>query len=165
VLSVRGPTLSSGAKDRLDGLREGLKDARVTLGEVAGNWHTEEAERAVGSWLELVLPSGLRPGVVASQNDAMAIGARRALEHAASRGKRTDLGQVPIIGVDGIEAEGRKYVDEGLLAATIVLPSSTGPAIDLLVKSAKGESIPENVVTPISSYPTLPDLQKSAAPA
>jgi hypothetical protein len=50
---------------------------------VVGNWRSDDAERAVGSWLELVVPSALRPGLVACQNDAMAVGARSAPERVA----------------------------------------------------------------------------------
>jgi ribose transport system substrate-binding protein len=162
VLAVRGPTMSSGAQDRLVALREGLAGARVNLGEVVGNWGTDEADRAVGGWLEMVIPSGLRPGLVACQNDAMALGARRALERVAGQGNRPELARLPVLGVDGVENAGRKHVDEGRLTATIVLPPSAGPAIDLVARCAKGESIPEKVVLPLSSHPGLETLPTRA---
>jgi len=162
VLSVRGPTLSSAANDRLAAMREGLADAGVTLGEVAGNWLTDEAEKAVGSWLDLVVPSGQRPSLVACQNDAMATGARAALEAASHRLQRPDLARLPVTGVDGVPDRGQKDVDEGRLTATIVQPPSTGAALALFVEWDKGAPLAADVVLPVASYPGLPDLEKRA---
>ena len=72
--------------------------------------------------------------LVAAQNDAMASGARKAIT-----ARRPDWANLPFLGVDGVAAHD--------LAATVVVPSYTGPAIDLIAKHLKdGSSVPPRVV-------------------
>jgi ABC-type sugar transport system substrate-binding protein len=160
VLCVQGVTMSSAAQDRLTGLREGLAGTSLKLAQVIGNWDAEQADHAVGSWLEMVVPSRLQLGVVACQNDAMGVGAWRALTRIARELARPELARVPVTGAGGIAHEGRKDVDEGRLAATIVLPSSTGPALELLARSAHGQDIPSRVELPVTSYPDLEGVKR-----
>ena len=160
VLYVMGTTLTSAAQDRMSGLHEGLQGTKVTFGEVAGNWHTGDADQAVASWLQMVLPSGLKLCAVICQNDAMADGARAALVRTAVQSGRPDLATLPVLGVDGIEQSGRKSVDEGRLTATIIQPSSGGPAVELLARCFTGEAMPANTVLPLVSYPDLQRLKK-----
>jgi ABC-type sugar transport system substrate-binding protein len=158
MLYVMGITLASAAQDRLAGLKDGLKGSKVTFGEVAGSWHSEEADRAVGAWLEMVVPSGLRLGMVSCQNDAMAQGARTAVERVAVHLKRPEIAGVPVTGVDGIETFGQRLVGLGRLTATVVQPSSGGPAVDLLASCLKGAPMPATTVLPLTSYPPLDQL-------
>jgi ABC-type sugar transport system substrate-binding protein len=162
VLCVQGMTMASTARDRLAGLREGLNGTKLTVAQVIGNWQASEAEQAVASWLAMVVPSGVRLALVSCQNDTMAAGARRALERTAAELKRPDLTRVPITGVDGTAADGTREVDAGRMAATVVVLSSTGPAIELLARSLKGEAIPGTLVLPVTSYPTLEAVARTA---
>jgi len=162
VLCVQGVTMASTARDRLAGLREGLDGTEFTVAQVIGNWQANEAEQAVASWLAMVVPSGVKLAVVSCQNDTMAAGARRALERTAAELKRPDLTRVPITGVDGTAADGTREVDAGRMAATVVVPSSTGPAFDLLARSLKGEAIPAKLMLPVTSYPTLEEVARTA---
>ena len=44
-----------------------------------GDWTEAGAERAISAWLRLKTAEAFRPDAVASQNDSMAIGAKKAL--------------------------------------------------------------------------------------
>jgi ribose transport system substrate-binding protein len=160
ILYVMGTTLASAAQDRLTGFKEGLQGSKVTFGEVAGNWHKADSDQAVGTWLEMVVPSGLRLGAVSCQNDAMADGARDALQRVAAKLKRPELARLPVTGVDGLETVGRRLVDSGRLTATVIQPSSSGPAIELLARRLKGENLPANTVLPLASHPAVEKLTR-----
>jgi ABC-type sugar transport system substrate-binding protein len=160
MLYVMGPTLTSAAQERLAGLKEVLGGSRVKWSEVSGNWHTEPAEEATLGWLRTVLPSGLRLGLVVCQNDAMAIGAHRALDTLAIELGRSELASVPVTGMDGMDKVGKRLVDEGRLAATIVQPSSTGPAVEWLARFFQGAPVPPRIDLPVSSYPEMRRIEE-----
>ena len=69
---------------------------------------------------------------VVAQDDVMALAARRALDRAAQEPGRADLKKIPVLGGDGLPAMGKRWVDEGKLAATVsvTLPGKT--AVELL---------------------------------
>ena len=94
---------------------------------VNGDWTEAGGEKAVVSWLRLKTAEAFRPDVVACQNDSMAVGARKAL-----REHRREWGALPFLGCDGLPEGGQKMVAEGALAATVVTPSNTGPALELV---------------------------------
>ena len=78
VLCVQGPADSSVTHERFAGLKEALAED-YELRALNGDWTEQGAERAVASWLRLKTAEAFRPDVVASQNDSMALGAKRAL--------------------------------------------------------------------------------------
>jgi ABC-type sugar transport system substrate-binding protein len=158
ILYVLGPALTASAQDRLAGLQEALDGSRVEVSQVYGNWQTGLAEEAVAEWLRVVLQTRVRLDLVVCQNDAMAVGARNVLERLAAQ--HPDLTRVAVTGLDGRDDVGKTLVDQGRLAATIVLPSSGAPAVEWLAKAFKGESVPRAVVLPVTSYPDLPELEK-----
>lgn len=132
VLYLQGPPDTSAAQDRLNGALEGLKGTELELRLLDGRWTEESGEQAIQRWLALKTSASQRPALVACQNDAMAVGAARAL---ASCRPRPELARIPITGCDGLPEGGRRLVDAGLLAATVVAPSNTGPAIRLLAQA------------------------------
>jgi ABC-type sugar transport system substrate-binding protein len=160
ILTVMGPTPSSAAQDRLTGLQEALEGSGVEISQVSGRWDTAAAEEAVSAWLRVVLHTRLRLGAVACQNDAMAIGARNVLDRLAQDGHPA-LAQVPVTGIDGRDSVGKKLVNEGRLAATIIQPSSGAPAIEWITKALRGERVPPRVVLSIFSYPDVSALGPS----
>jgi ABC-type sugar transport system substrate-binding protein len=163
ALYVMGPALTSATQDRLTGFQEVLRHTAIEFNRVYGNWLTEVAETAVTDWLRMVVPAGGRLGLVICQNDAMAIGARDALDRAAKDLSRPDLTSVPVTGLDGLPSGGRKFVDEGRLTATIIQPSSGQPAVEWLVQAVDGAAVPRSVVLPLSSYPDLQRLEQRRA--
>jgi len=158
-LYVMGPSVASAPQDRLKGLREALQGLHFDWAQVHGDWSEDGAQKAVRQWLQIMQPTELRLQLVVSQNDAMATGARKALEAMAVELGRPTLGRVPLIGIDGHRDVGRRLVDEGALAATIIQLPSGGPAVEWAARVlADGES-PASVVLPLTSYPDLAQLR------
>jgi ABC-type sugar transport system substrate-binding protein len=156
VLYIQGPADTSAAQDRLAGAEE-VCGRRIHLKVLEGQWTEASGEQAISQWLHLKQFQTSPPRLIGCQNDAMAEGARRALQAAAA--KYPSLAKVPITGVDGLLDGGRRHVDQGTLAATVITPSNTGPAIRLLIDTLQGRaSFPrEQLLTP-SSYPDLSEL-------
>jgi ABC-type sugar transport system substrate-binding protein len=155
VLYVMGPSLSSAAQDRAQGFREMLRGTSIRCSEIHGDWDADLTEKAVRRWLQLVLISDQRLDAVICQNDAMATGARRALQAAANEMNRPELRALPLTGVDGLPEVGQRLVDEGQLAATIVQPSTGRPAIEWAVRWLGGHTASLDVVLPVTTYPTF----------
>ena len=149
LLYVQGPPDVSAAQDRLRGTQQVLADARSAGRSLNGNWTESSAVTAVGGWLRLKTSAAQKPALVVAQNDAMAVGARRAvLAHDA--GWR----DVPVIGCDGLPEGGQRLVGSGELAATVVMPASAGDAIDLVAQWLRdGTAPPADVVLPPRSFP------------
>jgi ABC-type sugar transport system substrate-binding protein len=155
ALYVKGNLANSSAQMRLSGLLEGLDgsniDARDTL---SGNWTTEDSERVVGGWLRMVLSGSSRLDLIGCQNDAMAVGARNALESVASYLRRPEIARIPVTGVDGLPNRGQKLVNDGMLAATIVVPSSGGVAVQLVARALQQKVRPQReLLLQSTSYP------------
>jgi ABC-type sugar transport system substrate-binding protein len=126
VLLVQGPADSTVTQERSEGLRETLGAAFEVRG-LNGAWTAASGDKAVMSWLRLKTAETFQPDLVVSQNDAMGAGARRALAT-----HRPDWARVPYLGCDGLPDGGQRLVAEGAFAATVITPSNTGPALELL---------------------------------
>jgi ABC-type sugar transport system substrate-binding protein len=161
VLYVLGSSLASASEDRAQGFRQVLKASSIRWSEVHGDWDTAVAEKAVQRWLQLVLISDQKLGAVVCQNDAMAVGARRALERAASELHRPELRGLKVTGVDGL-ASGQALVTQGTLAGTILQTSSGRPAVEWAARWLDGDAPALDVVLPVTPYPSLP---RSLAPS
>jgi ribose transport system substrate-binding protein len=105
--------------------------------------------------MRLKTTEGERIDLVAAQNDSMAAGARKTIAEL-----RKDWAQVPFTGCDGLPNSGRRMVTAGQLTATIVKPTTTGPAIELVARKLNGERVPSDLVLHAQSHPTLERLQK-----
>jgi ribose transport system substrate-binding protein len=155
VLYVQGPPDTSVAQERLAGVREGMGEG-FEVRMVAGQWTEKSAEKSVQAFLRLKTNESFVPRVVASQNDAMALGARRAVSGLADRERKQAWNAVVYAGCDGLPEGGQKLVKEGKLAATVVTPSNTGPAVDLVAAALRtGRSGPAQVVLKPASCPDL----------
>jgi ABC-type sugar transport system substrate-binding protein len=149
VLYVQGPPDTSAAQQRLKGMQEAIASANIEVTVVNGEWTEASGEKAVLSWLRLSSSQDHRIDLVAAQNDAMAIGARKALAL-----RRPDLARVPFIGCDGLPDGGQRLVKEGQLTATVILPSCAGPAVDLVAAQLKsGSSGSARVILPAKAFP------------
>jgi ABC-type sugar transport system substrate-binding protein len=149
VLSVQGPADSTVTHDRFEGLKETL-GSRFEVRGLNSDWTEGGGEKAVVSWLRLKTAEAFRPDVVACQNDTMAAGARRALlQH------RREWGSLPFLGCDGLPEGGQKMVADGRLAATVITPSNTGPAVELVARWLRTSETPprEVLLTPRSHPP------------
>ena len=140
VLCVQGPADSTATAGRFEGLKEAV-GAGFEVRGLNGDWTEAGGEKAVVSWLRLKTAEAFRPDVVACQNDSMALGARKAL-----REHRKDWGNVPFLGCDGLPEGGQKMVADGVLAATIVTPSNTGPALEIVARWLQTKQTPPREV-------------------
>lgn len=156
LLVVQGPSDSTTAVRRHDGLVSGLRTSGVEIRTaLRGDWTVRSAEAAVTSWLRLKSTEGLRIDAVVSQNDSMASGAR-----AAIRASRSDWSALPFTGCDGLPEGGRRMVASGELTATLIKPTTTGPAVELIARTLRGQAAPPEVVLHAESHPPLETLAR-----
>jgi ribose transport system substrate-binding protein len=148
ALCVQGPADSTVSADRLAGLEEALGKA-FEVRSLNGDWTEAGGAKAVTSWLRLKTAEAFTPDVVASQNDSMAAGARRALlqHHPGS-------GSLLFLGCDGLPDGGQRMVARGELAATVVTPSNTGPAVEIVSRWLRSGQVPSReILLPPRSHP------------
>lgn len=161
LLLVQGPLESSTAVSRFRGLEQALAASRIELKRVLnGDWSTASAEKAVRAWMRLGTSAGTNIDLIASQNDSMAQGARKAIQEL-----RPEWSSLPMTGCDGLPDGGQRMVANGQLSATIIKPTTTGPAIELLARVLKGQQAPPELVLHAQSYPPLDKLRPASAPA
>ena len=154
VLCVQGPADSTATSDRFEGLKEAL-GAGFEVRGLNGAWTAASGEKAILAWLRLKTAEAFRPNLVAGQNDSMAVGARKAL-----REKHRDWGSVPFLGCDGLPEGGQKMVADGLLAATVVTPSNTGPALEIVARWLRGKQMPpREVLLAPRSHPPVDQIR------
>jgi ribose transport system substrate-binding protein len=162
ILYILGPTESATVKDRKAGFEAVCpKNLRVTL--LRGKWTEESGYRSVATWLKLGGSSKAGIVAVVAQNDAMAIGARKAFQGINNEQERTKWMSLPFTGADGLPKTGQASVRSGSLAATVVTPPMAGQAVQLMANALRtGANVPERTVTLLESYPPLGKLTKLA---
>lgn len=149
IVEIQGVQGSPTVEERSLGFREALagQDNLRLLHTVYADWQRDRAEDEMSA----VLMRSPRIDLVFAQNDAMALGASRALQ-------RSGLQDVKIIGVDGVNSEngGLPLVKNGILSGTFTSPTGGGEAIryalDILNKE---KGIPKKVI--LRSYRITPD--------
>lgn len=155
IVIIEGPTGVTGAVLRNDGIASVLeknKDINVLYSKPA-DWYRDKAMELMENWIQL----GADIDAVVAHNDEMALGAYDALEAAG-------ITDVPVIGIDGIEAAVIS-VGEGKLSASILQDSKTigEKAIDVAIDLANGKSvekeydIPYQVITKENYKDFLPE--------
>lgn len=163
VLYIEGPSTSSAARLRTAGMYE-TKAANIQIRTLRGDWTVGSGQHAVEAWLRLSTSVRTQIDLIASQNDAMALGARKAFEELPNAIDSKRWLSLPYTGVDGLPKGGQKWVREGLLAATVVVPTNTGLAIEMLIKAFESNEPPrEHTSTAASSFPSLETLATSKA--
>jgi ABC-type sugar transport system substrate-binding protein len=164
LLYVQGEATSTPAQDRLTGMREVIQGGNLEIaGVLDGNWTTEDSERVLGNWLRMVMSGKAKIDLIGCQNDAMAMGAVKARQAVADYLRKPEISRIPVTGCDGVRSFGQKLVSEGQLAATVIMPSTGGPAVQLLTRALNhGEAPPEEVMLPPTSFPTEAALAQRA---
>jgi ribose transport system substrate-binding protein len=158
ILYIQGPANNSAAMQRTIGM-ESTKPVNIQIKALRSNWEESSAYHAVNSWLRLSTNRATAIGVVGSQYDGIARGARKAFEDLPDKAERARWLQLPFTGVDGLAAEGKAWVDQGIFAATVVSLTTTQVALELLVKAiATGTQPPLRTLIDLASYPPLKDL-------
>ena len=157
VLYIEGPFSSSVSKLRTKGMLS-MKPPGTELKMLKGDWTEHSAHQAVKSWLSLSTSRQLNVRMVMCQNDAMAMGARKALTDLTEKDRERWLG-IAFTGCDGVPRTGQEWVRRGMLAATVVTPPTTALALEILVKAARtGIKPPERTTNMPHSFPPLEEL-------
>lgn len=154
VLYIQGPSESIATKHRTTGMYETKGDIQVKL--VKANWTESSAYKAISSWLRLSTSRQSHMDVICAQNDAMAIGARKAFQELPENAGRDRWLGLPYLGVDGVSKTGLAWIKRGLLSGTVVVPPNTGKALEMLAQACQGGFIPpERTTTVPVAFPPL----------
>ena len=157
VLYIEGPSRSSAAQLRTKGLLA-TKPDKVELRMLKGDWSERSARNAVKSWQALSTSRQLRIQAVVAQNDAMAMGARKALVDLGEADREQWL-KIPFTGCDGVTRTGQQWVRGGDLRATVIIPPVAGLALEMLLKSIRsGFMPPERTLCAPQSFPGIAEI-------
>jgi ribose transport system substrate-binding protein len=160
VLLIQGPSENLAAKQRTAAMYE-TKPVGVQVKLIKGNWTEASAYKAVSSWLKLSTSQLAAIDVIAAQNDAMALGARKAFQEIGDPDIRARFLAAPYLGIDGVSKTGQAWLRRGLINATIVVPANAGQAIDMLAHAAQTDTIPpEKTLTIPTSLPIVEELAR-----
>lgn len=165
VLYIEGPAVRDVARLRTKGMQS-TKPPKITVKTLKGDWTQQSGYHAIKSWLALSTSRDLHIGLIACQNDDMAIGARRAFEELGDLKERDAWLGIPITGCDGVPKAGQAWVRQGRIAATILSPPLVGDAIELLASSrSAGKQPDERTLVAPGSFPALSELQRKRVTA
>jgi ABC-type sugar transport system substrate-binding protein len=154
VLCVTGPSRASAAQQRLEGMRSTLRPDIQVLQTEAGDWNETDGIVALNSWYGVFKARTDTIHVVAAQSDELAVGALRAARAVANPLHREMLLKARFLGVDACPTFGKKLVDEGTLAGSVMTPANTDVAIRHLVRFwADGTPVPLRTFTEAVAYP------------
>jgi len=158
VLHIEGPGDNNAAVQRTEGMLV-RKPSNVEVRSLRGRWTEVSAYHAVNSWLKLSIAKEIHIGVVAAQNDAMALGARKAFHELPNGPERDRWMRVPFIGCDGLPDGGQKAVRERQLAATVIIPPNAGNAVEAMATAIRtGRQTEVTLFTQATSFPPLHSL-------
>jgi ABC-type sugar transport system substrate-binding protein len=161
VLYIEGPSVRDVAKIRTQGMMS-TKPPSITAKTFRGDWTQRSGYHAIESWLSLSTSRDLHVGMIACQNDDMAMGAHRAFEELADLQARDAWLHLPITGCDGVPKAGQAWVAQGWLTATIICPPLVGDAMRMLASALKnGSQPPERTLVAPRSFPALEKLQRA----
>jgi ABC-type sugar transport system substrate-binding protein len=161
---VHGPQSTSSARLRLAGLHSELSASQVHMTVGGGDWSEESGFLAATSWLRSARDRDWGACVIGAQNDDMALGAYKALQHQASARKLPQLMRVRVTGCDGEPNFGQRLVAEGVLAATVVIPPTTGRAVDEVATALEvGMATVADVSLDVTSFPAIEALSRTVA--
>jgi ribose transport system substrate-binding protein len=165
ALCIQGPSDSSSAKLRTEGMEQ-TRPIGVQIKNVRGQWTEASAYKAVSAWLRLSTSQQAHMDVIMAQNDAMAMGARKAFHELQDINARDRWLRLPYLGCDGVPKTGQAWVKSGSLAATVVIPPLAGQALGMLTSALQtGVTPPDLTLVAPSSFPALESLAKTQASA
>jgi ribose transport system substrate-binding protein len=166
VLYLQGPVTSQVAQRRTSGMQETKPSNINTKVLRCSNWTENSGYQAVASWLRLMIANKDQIDLVAGQNDLLAQGARKALREAAGDVGGERWAKLRFTGVDGLLKTGQAWVRDGILAATVVVPPNTPPALKMLVQAARqgGQPAEKTLVAPYS-FPEISQILSSSPAA
>ena len=164
VLYIEGPFNSTATQQRTKGMLS-TKPSAVELKMLKGDWTERSAHNAAKSWLSLGSSRELQIRGVVCQNDAMAMGARKAVVDLTEKDREHWL-SIPFTGCDGVTKTGQEWVRRGLLKATIITAAAAGTALEILAKAVTSGSMPpDHTLIPPQSFPAIEELTRKGQKA
>ncbi len=146
ILHIIGPTASSAVELRSAGMQS-TKPANIEVRTLTGNWSEQSGYKAISRWLQLSTSHSTPVKLVAAQNDEMVLGARKAFENETRGEERKRWTSLPYIGCDGCPGAGQDWVRNGLLAASVAIPSTAGVAVELMTQAIRTRTqLPERKI-------------------
>jgi ABC-type sugar transport system substrate-binding protein len=162
ILYIDGPSTAGATRLRTAGMNS-TKPRNASIKTLRGDWTESGAHRIVKSWFSLSTSRLVNIQVIGCQNDAMAAGAHRVFEELPIDAERNQWLSLPVTGCDGVPATGQRWVQQGRLAATVIVPPTMGLAMEILHKAIQRGSQPsEYTLSAPRSYPDLQELADKA---
>ena len=158
VILITGATKSPTAVERQRGFMDTVK-RHLNVCVLDGRWSAQDAEAALTEWFQLGAERARPLSLIACQNDPMAQGAHRALLRYAKSSGRPEIARVPLLGCDGLEAEGQAWVRSGILTATIILSPTTPIAFEILQRYWASGVRCQTIELEVTSFPPLQNLR------
>lgn len=158
ALYIQGPSDNEASKQRTAGM-QASKPPLLEIRFMTGAWTEISGYRAIQSFLALSTSRQAPVKLVAAQNDAMVLGARRGFQELTSGADLHRFLSLPFIGCDGLPDGGQAAVRKGDLAATVVIPPNAGRAVEVLADALRKRKQPEErILTTPTSFPALSSL-------
>lgn len=158
MLYIVGPSMNPVFKLRQAGMHA-TKPENIQVITLRGALTEESGYQAVASWLRLPTSRTKRLDLIASQNDDMTMGARRAFEETLSSDERARWTNLPYTGCDACKGAGADWIRAGTLTASVFLPPTAGLAVESLARSMESKTQPvlRRQISP-ESRPSLEEL-------
>ena len=158
ILVVTGPSRSSAAGERLQGLKSTVRPDIQVFDIEAGQWNETEGALAFGAWYGVFKSRRETIEAVVGQSDDLAVGARRAATALPNAEHARMFAQARYFGVGAVPGFGKEKVDDGTLHASIVAPPNAGTAVGLLHQYwATGRPLPLRSFSEVVPYPPSQD--------
>ncbi len=158
ALYIQGPATSPAVRQRTVGMTETKPINVLTKVIKTANWTSDAGYRTMNSWLRLTTSRDEGIDLIVAQSESLVLGARKAMQERTGP-EWEKWSRLPLLGVDGLPQGGQKWVRDGLLAATVVVPPNAGVALEILVKAFQtGIQPAENTVIAPTSYPAIGSL-------
>jgi hypothetical protein len=154
ILVVTGPSRSSAAVERLQGLKDTIRRDVQVFDSEAGLWSEAEGALAFSAWYGVFKSRQETIHAVVGQSDDLAVGARRAATAVPNPEHARMFAEAKYFGVGVVPGFGKEKVDDGTLYASIVAPPNAGMAIELLHRYwVGGHPLPQRSFTDVVPYP------------
>jgi ABC-type sugar transport system substrate-binding protein len=161
VLVVTGPPRSSAARERLEGLRSAIRPDVTLHTTEANQWSETDGIFAFNSWYGIFKSRREEIHAIAGQSDDLAVGAWKGGGAVANAEHARMFGRAKLFGAGGCPGYGKEMVDEGRLAATVVIRPNAGLAITLLQRFwIDGRPLPMQSTSEAAPYPAGSDGEK-----
>ena len=157
VLYIAGPSMSSVAAQRLEGL-ESARPRNVQLTILRSKWSEASSQQSVSAWLRLATSRAEKYQLVAGQTHELAIGARKEFDSITDLDQQKLWLDLPFLGI-GVANQVKPLVDSRVLAAAVVTSVTMELALRLLSRALDSNAHPpERTVVEVSSFPELEKL-------